>query len=163
MNRKRQALIDGLEQSGKEFTQCLAQFSEAELHAVPAPNAWTIHQVAAHMRDVERYAFLVRAERIRKEEHPTVPNFDQEAWDREHYSVREPVKTISAEFRTARRKLVRQLRQATDADWDNWAVHSTLGKISLDWIASHCYYHTLEHIAQMGYAHEKTILQKLNA
>ena len=162
MNRKRTALIDRLETSSKEYLWYLSQLSDAELHSAPAPNEWTIHQVAAHMRDTEEYVFLARTQRILKEPHPAVQNFDQEAWNRAHYSPDEPLKKIIAEFRAARRKLIRLLRQSSDEDWTNWAMHSAYGKISLDWLVMHDYHHTMEHLAQIGYAREKQVLKELN-
>jgi hypothetical protein len=107
--------------------------------------------------------FLVRIQRVMTEEHPAVQNFDQdEFWKTNPYSAKEPIKKIITDFRAARRKMVTLLRQASDKDWKNWALHSAQGKISLEFIAMHCYHHTLEHIAQMGYAREKDMLKALN-
>ena len=83
MNHKQKTLIDRLEASGKDFAQYLAQLSDAELFASSAPTDWTIHQAAAHMRDTEQCVFLARVERIMREPHPAVQNFDQgEHWKR---------------------------------------------------------------------------------
>ncbi len=65
------------------------------------------------MRDTEHQVFLVRAEKLLGETHPAVLNFDQEAWNREHYLASEPLRKINSEFRAARRKMARLLRQAT--------------------------------------------------
>lgn len=163
MNRQRKALIDRLETSGKEYIDYLSQVAAANLHTTSSPTEWSIHQVAAHVRDTERHAFLARVQRIMKEEHPTVQNFDQdEFWKTNPYSASEPIKKIIADFRAARRKMVSLLRQASEDDWKNWARHSAYGKISLDYVAMHCYHHTLEHVAQMGYAREKDLLKSLN-
>ncbi|MDE3091409.1 MAG: DinB family protein [Chloroflexota bacterium] len=162
MNRKRAALVDRLEQSGKDYLWNLSQLSEAEIGTPPAPGEWTIHQVVAHMRDTEQRVFLERTRRIMQETHPAVQNFDQEQWSKEHYSPDEPFKKIVAEFRSARRKLVSLLRKTKEKDWENWAMHSAYGRISLDWLAMHGYHHTVEHIAQIGYLREKQVLKELN-
>ena len=157
-------LIDRLETSGKDYVAYLSQVAEQDLHATSSPTEWSIHQVAAHMRDTEQRAFLVRIQRIMKEDHPAVQNFDQdEFWKMNPYSAAEPIKKIIADFRATRRKMVSLLRKASDDDWKNWAAHSAYGKISLEYIAMHCYHHTLEHIAQMGYAREKDVLKSLNS
>ncbi|MBI5305040.1 MAG: DinB family protein [Chloroflexi bacterium] len=161
MNRARKALMDRLETSGNEFVAYLAQLSEEDIRAVPAPTEWSIHQVVAHMRDTEQHVFLARTIRITQEAHPTVASFDQNAWQREHYSPDEPIKNIVREFRAARRKLVALLRKTTEKDWANWAGHPEYKKISLDWITMHNYHHTLEHVAQIGYAREKAVLAKV--
>ena len=163
MNRQRKAMIDRLEQSGKEFVWYFSQLSDADIHAAPAPNEWSLHQAAAHVRDTEQHVFLARLERMLKEEHPAVQNFDQDGYWKTHpYAAGESLKQIIADFQKSRRKLVRLLRNAPDAAWKNWAQHSAYGKISLDWLAMHCYHHTLEHIAQIGYAREKSVLKNLN-
>jgi uncharacterized damage-inducible protein DinB len=163
MNRQRQQLVKRLEQSGAEYITYLSQLSADEVTAKPSPADWSIHQVAAHMRDTEQMAFLVRAERFLKETQPTFANFDQDEYWRNHpYSPDEPLKKIIADFRTLRRKLVRLLRRAPDKVWQNYGMHSAYGKVSLDWVAMHCYHHTLEHIAQIGYAREKELLKELN-
>jgi len=161
MNRTRQALIDRLETSGKEFVAYLAQLSEEEIRAVSSPTEWSIHQVIAHMRDTEQHVFLARTQRILKEAHPTVAAFDQNAWHRDHYAPNEPLKNIVREFRAARRKVIALLRKTTDADWANWATHPEYKRISLDWLTMHNYHHTLEHIAQIGYAREKRVLARV--
>ncbi len=162
MNRQRAAWVDRLEQSGKDYFRYISQLTDADIASAPAAGEWTLHQVVAHMRDTEQLVFLARTQRILKEEHPAVQNFDQDEWNKTHYDPNEPFKKIVAEFRAARRKLVSLLRKSTDKDWDNWAMHSEYNKISLDWLAMHNYHHTLEHIAQMGALREKTVLKQLN-
>ncbi len=161
MNRKRKALVDRLEESGKEYLQYLAQLSADQIHGAPAPNEWTIHQVVSHLRDTEQRVFLARAQLVLKETHPAVQSFDQEEWMRQHYSPDEPFKNIVAEFRAARRKMIALLRQSSNQDWANWATHPEYGKISLDWIVMHDYHHTLEHLAQIGYLSEIAMLAEL--
>ena len=162
MNRQRAVWIDRLEQSGKDYLRYVSQLAEAENHRAAAPGEWTIHQVVAHVRDTEQRVFLARAQRIMAESHPAVQNFDQDEWNKDHYDPNEPFKSIVADFRAARRKLVALLRKTKNADWDNWAMHSEYGRISLDWLVMHTYHHTMEHVAQMGYLAEKTILEALN-
>lgn len=163
MNRKRVAWIDRLEQSGKDYLRYLSELTEAEVQSAPAPGEWTVHQVVAHMRDTEQYVFLQRVQRIMKESHPAVQNFDQDQWNKDHYDPNEPFKKIVSDFRASRRKLISLLRKTSDKDWENWAMHSAYGKISLDWLVMHNYHHTMEHIAQIGNLSEQAVLKELNA
>ncbi len=162
MDRKRAQLIDRLESSGQDYVWILNQLAETEMFAPPSPGEWTIHQIAAHMRDAEEQVFLLRTELMMNETHPAVLNFDQQVWNREHYLPSEPLRKINSDFRTARRQVVQLLRRATNNAWENWAVHPEYGKISLDWLLEHDYHHTLEHIAQIGSLHEAQTLKKLN-
>ena len=162
MNRKRTAWVNRLEQSGKDYLGYLSQLTEEQIHDVPAPGEWSIHQVIAHVRDTERYVFLERVQRILTETHPAVENFDQDAWNKDHYDPNEPLKRIVADFRSLRRKLISLLRKSKDKDWENWAMHSEYHKITIDWLVMHDYHHTLEHTVQMGYLNEKVLLKYLN-
>ena len=163
MNRSRTAWIDRLEQSGKDYLRYVSRLSDSQIHDVPAPGEWSMHQVVAHVRDTERYVFLERVRRILKETHPAVENFDQDVWNRDHYDPSEPFKKIVADFRVSRRKLVSLLRKSKEKDWENWAMHSEYRKITIDWLVMHDYHHTLEHTAQIGYLNEKALLKNLNS
>lgn len=162
LTRGRMQLIDRLESAGQDYIWYLSILSEDEIKTAPGAREWSVHQIAAHMRDVEMNAFLPRIRRILKEEHPFVENFDEAEWNRSHYTPDEPLRKINAAFRTARRNVVRLLRSAAKEDWDNWAVHSAYGKISLDWLLEHDYSHTLDHLAQIGRLREGTLLKQLN-
>jgi hypothetical protein len=163
MNRQHTRLIDRIEESGNDLVYYLAQLTDEEINRVPAPGAWSIHAVLAHLRDTEEHVFLKRTKRILDASMPpNVENFDQEQWNRDHYSPEEPKKKIISELRAARRTLLRLLRKTTDKDWSRWAVHPEYGKISIEWLATHDYSHTLEHLHQLLELKEKAILEELN-
>lgn len=162
MNRQRAALVDRIESSGQDFLWNLEQLSDNLMDKRVRRGEWTVHQIAAHVRDVEQQVFLRRTQLIVRDERPKVENFDQERWNAEHYDPREPLRKIFGEFRLARRKWIRLLRGASKRDWSNWAVHPDYGRISLDWLALHGYNHTVEHIAQVGQLREQVALQELN-
>ncbi len=162
MNRRRAELIDRLESSGQDLIWSIEQLSEDERMRPTGAGEWTVHQIASHLRDTEQQVFLRRTEWIFRQEHPVVENFDQEEWDRVHYDPSEPLRKIFSEFRAARRKVVKLLRSSSEKDWKNWAVHPEYGRISLDWLTLHDYYHTCEHIAQIGRLRDQITLEQLN-
>lgn len=163
MNRQHTQLVDRIEASGKELLDAFEHLTEEEIQRVPAIGEWSIHQTMAHVRDTEKYVFLERSRRILTEtDPPIVQNFDQDEWNREHYSTKEPLKNILSDFRASRRSLVKNLRASKDKDWSHYAVHPMYGKISLEYIATHNYSHTLDHIHQLLEIHEGTLLKKLN-
>ncbi len=153
-------LIQRLEANGEELLWYVSMLPSKEIHAPPKPHEWSIHQTLCHVRDVEQQVFLFRAERILKEDAPRVSDFDQGKWMREHYRPREPLKNVLNDFKTARRKLIALLRKTNDKDWARYAIHPQYGNISLEYLVVHCYNHTLEHIAQVGYAYEKKLLKQ---
>lgn len=162
MNAYHKRLVDRLESAGEEFGKGLLGLTNEEIKRVPAPNEWTIHQAAAHVRDTEVQVFLYRVKRILTEELPAVPNFSQEAWSREHYSPDEPIKKIARDFVAARRKVVKSLRALSDKDWARRGTHSAFGNISIEWLVTHFYAHTLDHIGQIMYARDAALLKKIN-
>jgi len=86
LKREHRRLIDRLETSAEDFLTYLSKLPTEDIHHAPDSDAWTLHQVAAHVRDVEQEVFLYRLKRMLNEENPPVENFDQKAWTREHYN-----------------------------------------------------------------------------
>ena len=162
MEIKRKALIDRLEAGGKEFVHYLSQFSEEAANTSPAPDQWSVRQLAIHMRDTEEQVFLLRTELALTGEHPQVSTFIQEEWSKEHPSDGESLEKITYDFRVARRKLIRLLRKASNREWNDWAMHPKLGKLSVGLMAVFNYSHSLDHLAQLIDIHEKTLLKQLN-
>lgn len=163
MNKQHTQLIDRLEASADELAGALAQLSAQEIARDPADGEWSLHKVMSHVRDTEAQVFAYRIGLILKSDTPpAVANFDQEEWTREHYSAQEPLKNIVAEFRSARRKLVKLLRGTKDSDWKRYAVHPVYGNIPIEYIALHSYAHTLEHLQQFINAREVNLVNAAN-
>ena len=53
-------------------------------------------------------------------------------------------------------------RHATKREWNDYAVHPKLGKLSVHVMAVFNYSHSLEHLAQLIDIYEKTLLKHLN-
>lgn len=163
MNRAHAKLIERIQESGKDLYYYLSQLTDEEIRRVPAPNQWSIHAVIAHMRDTDRQVFLKRVKRIMAASAPpAVENFDQDQWNREHYSPDEPMSKIIAEMKTARSALLGLLKKMTDKDWKRWGVHPEYGKISVEFLAIHEYNHTVEHLHQLLDLREQAMLRELN-
>jgi hypothetical protein len=164
MNRQHTFLLERLESSAADLATYLSRLSEQELQREPAPGEWSLHAIAAHLRDTDKHVFLYRVRRILDAaEPPQVANFDQEEWHLEHYSPGEPLKNILGDFRRSRRALVRRLRETPDRDWARYAIHPIYGKISLEWLALHAYNHTLGHLHQALIWIEDAVLDKSNS
>ncbi len=163
MNAQHKQYIGRLEASGKELVKALDKVSQEDLMRPPKPGEWSLHQNAAHLRDVEEQVFLYRLKRILSEDLPAVQNFDQEAWMREHYTPAEPIQDLARDFVTARRQVVKLLRATKDKDWARCALHPIYGKISVEWLALHNYAHTYDHLAQVLYANDEALLKRLQA
>ncbi len=164
MNKQHTLLLDRLEDSAEQVVAAAKKLTPQQLSRIPKEGEWSLHQALSHLRDTDVQVFLYRAQRILKEqEPPKVASFNQEEWNDAHYSAKEPIANILGEFRTARRKLVKLLRNTSDRDWTRHAIHPEYGNIPLEYITLHTYNHTLEHLQQLLDAQEATILNAANA
>lgn len=164
MNKQHTQLVDRLEASADELANALAQIPADQIALSPKDGEWSLHQVMSHVRDTEAQVFAYRVGLIlNSDTAPAVKNFDQEEWTRDHYSADEPLKNMVAEFRAARRKLVKLLRGTKDSDWKRYAVHSLYGNIPIEYIALHSYDHTLEHLQQFNNMREENIVKAANS
>jgi hypothetical protein len=163
MNKQHTQLVDRLEASSNELADAVGRLSPAQIARIPKADEWSLHANLAHVRDTEVQVFLYRIDRVLSEdEPPAVPVFSQEEWNVEHYDADEPTRDILAEFRAARRKLVKLLRGTRDKDWARYAVHPQYGNIPIEWLAQHTYTHTLEHLQQFLLVYEADLLAKAN-
>ncbi len=163
MHKRHTRLIDRLEETGDEVVEAFGQLSDGQIQRVPKEGGWSLHAAMAHLRDTEVNVFLYRVKLIlQSDAPPNVENFDQDEWNKMHYSADEPRDKIVQEFRKARKKLVKNLRGMRKKDWARYAIHPLYGKIPIDYIAHHAYSHTLEHLAQLRAAEEDEILAKAN-
>ena len=112
----------------------------------PAPAEWSVHECLSHVRDIERNVFLVRISRVVKEDRPALPNFDEAAYQRDHWNAAEPVRDLLADFVADRASEVALLETA---DWARTGDHEVRGPLTLDWLATYTVNHTWEHLSQI--------------
>lgn len=164
MNKQHAQLIARLESSADELKFALAQLTTADIMRVPKEDEWSLHATLSHLRDTEEKVFLYRTRLILAHDAPpTVANFDGEAYQAKHYRKREPLSEIMTDFRAARRKIVKLLRETSDKDWARYAIHPKWGKMTLEFVATYTYNHTLEHLQQVVAAREQALLQAANS
>ncbi len=118
-------LIDRLVSATDEFcSACLA----VEQPFLPlAEGEWNVHQIAVHVRDVDKLVYGLRARRTFKEDNPEFQTFDGESYMDEHYSATEPLDEILEELRGNVRALENILRELPADAWSRESSHVTLG------------------------------------
>lgn len=114
---------------------------------------WSTHQIAAHVRDVDKQVYGKRLRRAVAEEHPTFQNFDGDAWLRENYSANEPLEKILAEFETSIHALVGWLSSLAPTDWSRLTRHEVYGEFAMQSWAERGLAHIEEHIRVIEAAH----------
>jgi hypothetical protein len=121
----RVGLIDRLVQVTDEFcTECL---TVKNVFAPLSDGKWNVHQVAVHVRDVDKLVYGERARRTAAEDDPEFQIFDGEAYMAEQYSTSEPLPEILDELRGNVESLALLLRGLPDEAWSRVSRHATLG------------------------------------
>jgi hypothetical protein len=122
----RQSLIERLVSATHEFCSACLAVNDAFLPL--AEGEWNVHQVAVHVRDVDKLVYGLRARRTAAEENPEFQNFDGELYMAEHYSADEPLPRILDELRDNVEGLAGMLRELPAEAWSRESRHTKLGQ-----------------------------------
>jgi hypothetical protein len=121
----RSKLVDQLESAVEDFGKaCLAvrdPFKPVE------EGGWTVHQVAAHTRDVDKLVYELRARRTAQEDQPFFQNFDGDAWMAEHYDPHEPLASILDKLSASVKGTVAMLKELPPEAWSRTSSHEVYG------------------------------------
>lgn len=102
----------------------------SEVDFRPAPEAWSVRQIVAHLADSE----MVGAYRFRKvmaEDNPAIEWYDEKAWaEKLDYAKRKYSNSLET-FRRTRAENHELLRELPDEAWQRPGVHSKNGPLTL--------------------------------
>ncbi len=125
LDEYREKLLDRFQTAAEEFrTACLAA---RDPHAAVEPGGWSVHQLAAHTRDVDKLVYGARTRRTLVEDNPQFPNFDGDAYMAANYDRAEPLPQLLDGFVTSVRSLVSLLREMPLEGWSRLSSHETQG------------------------------------
>lgn len=117
-------------------------------------DGWNLHQVIAHMRDVNQHVYLLRLHRIIDEENPMFEDFDGEAWMAENYQPREPIHKLVSEFKEQCNSSANWLKNLPVEAWNRPGRHPYFGEHTLQWWTERTLAHIEEHLAQLKQKYE---------
>jgi len=121
----RKSLVNRLVSSADEFrAECL---NAKDQYAPLEEGGWNVHQVAAHIRDVDKLVYGLRTRRTAVESNPEFQSFDGDAYMAEQYSSEEPLDQILNSFVENIAALAQMLRDLPDGAWSRESRHATLG------------------------------------
>lgn len=117
-------LIARLGESAKEF--------RAACEAVSDPFAkekdeWSAHQIASHVRDVEKLVYGARIHQTLNENNPQFKDFDEQAWMTGHYNQNELLAVFLDEFIKNVDDLCQTLRDLPQEAWSRESRHEIMG------------------------------------
>jgi hypothetical protein len=125
LNEYRKKLINRLGEAVKEFqAACLAV---KDPYLPLEEGGWDAHQIAVHVRDIDKLVYGLRARRTLAEDNPEFPNFDSQTYMKEHYDAREPLPEILAGLTRNIESQVETLRSVPEDAWSRLSSHATQG------------------------------------
>jgi hypothetical protein len=122
----RAKLIARLVEAAHEFSR--ASLAVQDVTMPLEAGGWTVHQIAAHTRDVHKLVYGLRARRTAAEDNPEFQNFNGEEYMAEHYSKSEPLNEILDELVEQVESLAEELRALPSQAWARVSSHAMLGR-----------------------------------
>jgi hypothetical protein len=120
----RRKMVERLAAAAQEF--CSA--CEAGKPSARVEEDWNLHQIAAHVRDVDRTVYSVRVQRTLQEENPLFAGFDPDAWMATQYNKEELLQKILNEFKANTDALCKTLNGIPQEAWSRESRHETIGE-----------------------------------
>ena len=139
-------LLTQLEQQPAEVAALLAALPESAWYQPRSLTGRSLHQLAAHVRDLETLAFLPRLRRIMTEDRPILEAFASHDWSSSGYRPDEPMTSILANWSQARAEVLDLLPTVSQAAWSRTSFHSPSGPRTLQWWAERTLKHVREHL-----------------
>ena len=124
LNEYRTQLIQKLVATARDFREACLAVPDA---FAPFDDGWTVHQIAAHTRDVNALAYGLRARRTVEEDNPEFANFDGDAYMAEHYNAGKPLIEILDGFIAEVESLAKMLGELPAEAWSRTSRHAMLG------------------------------------
>lgn len=122
--------------------------NKRQLTQRPAPNKWSIAEIAAHLADAE-VAISWRLRQVLGANAIPIQAYDQDLWAKTfNYARRDPKQSLEM-FRVLRAANVALLKAAPRNLWDNYGVHQERGNESVNHMVRMVAGHDLNHLKQI--------------
>jgi uncharacterized damage-inducible protein DinB len=130
-DRERRLHRDTLRTTPARLKAALRGVPKAVWLWTPAPGKWSILEIACHLRDMERDAYLARYRRLLTEDEPTLPDVDGDVYALERdYRAQKPGEVLR-EWTRLRRESLRLLAGVKAAQWSRRGRHETAGPLTV--------------------------------
>ncbi len=140
--------IEVLSSTPKQIAQLLKRVSKKKLGRRPAPNAWSVTEILAHLADTE----TVQSYRLRLilgSNKTPIQAFDQDVWAKfSKYSTHDPTLSFLA-YRTNRERNLRLLQSLPRTMWSRYGIHSERGKETVTRVTEMMAGHDINHLSQI--------------
>jgi hypothetical protein len=134
--------------TAKKLERSIKGVPTGKLRKRPAPNKWSVSEIAAHLADAE-VAIGWRMRLILGAPGTPIAAFDQDSWVISlHYEKRDPRKSVE-QFRVLREANLALLKSLTPEQWKHYGMHSERGQETIDHIVRLIAGHDLNHLQQI--------------
>ncbi|MEO8359905.1 MAG: DinB family protein, partial [Vicinamibacteria bacterium] len=146
----RAAYLKTLTETPAQLKAALKGVSKKLLLWTPGPGKWSILEIVAHIRDMERDAYIGRYRRILDEENPTLPDIDGDA-----LSIRDDYRgmklaDLMRDWLKLRKESLKLLKRVKSAQWERSGTHETAGPLSMmDMLRRHAVGNDEAHLGQI--------------
>jgi hypothetical protein len=141
--------------TAKKLERLIKGVTTSKLRKRPAPDKWSVNEIAAHLADVE-VAVGFRMRSILGAPGTPVAAFDQDAWVITlHYEKRDPRKSVD-QFRVAREANLALLKSLKPEQWKHSGMHAERGQETIEHMVRMLAGHDLNHLQQI----ERILLRK---
>nr|WP_309689137.1 DinB family protein [Armatimonas sp.] len=123
-------ILSGLRATPQVYTKLLDGIAEEEADRRPDPERFTIREAIAHMADWDEI-FRVRGERIRDEEVPLLPGYDEGQLAVERNYAAMPVTESLERLIQSRAALLAFFESLQPTDWERQGNRDEIGMINL--------------------------------
>jgi hypothetical protein len=132
----------------KKLAALLKNKSKKQLTRRPAPNKWSMAEIAAHLADAE-IAISWRLRQTLASNAVPLQAYDQDSWANTfNYARRDPKQSVEL-FRTLRESNLALLKSVPRKLWDNYGVHEERGNESVAHLVRMVAGHDLNHLKQI--------------
>jgi uncharacterized damage-inducible protein DinB len=146
--KKRWEILSKLQETPKVLSALLRGVPDEALRRKPAPEKWSIIEIACHLRDVEEF-FVERYGKIANHDRPQLRMIIQDELAANlRYNEDDP-SLVLKEFQNLRAESVAILGALGYQSWQRVGVHPKRGDVSIAWTAEHQVEHDANHLGQI--------------
>lgn len=148
--RDKGRLIANLRSLPNELDDLVEGMSDDEMHWRPIPNKWSIGEILAHLRDVEREVFQLRLRRTLNEDNPVFELWDQEQAATERDYAEQSGRAALEELKALRAETADTLERVPVDEWQRVGIHPERGSATVEeQVTRQIKNHDLSHMVQV--------------
>jgi len=146
----RQRLLDRYRRQVAHYGEHPVWLDERASHVPIKPGEWSAHQILFHTCLVDEQVYGPRLQRILREDHPELEDFDSEAWMEAHYDRAEPASSLLDRWGRARQRYASEAEAAPVEAWSRTGRQPYWGERTLQWWVERAVAHAEDHWRQFN-------------